>query len=288
MEKQKIYVVNNVNEFKEWCEKKIGDRMTADDYIELEQLDDREIHIVQRPILIENCIEYDVFTKMPIGWERNDLVSIRDVDIEKLLEEQIIEVLERKKDMLAFKVTDAKKFYSGISNDIKDNEFISMISMLGRQRNNPVIYLINYTDNDFKVLFRDGKINILRELPESVLDKEKILELFKKDIIACVKCEYNEKLKSMRFEKENYFLTDTKNNLRGIIIRSNTLKYVAMTHLRKTDNEYRQSELVYGFGKNESTAIKNLKSRLVSYLDHDTKKIINLYQKQIEKEDYGY
>ena len=206
MEKQKIYVVNNVNEFKEWCEKKIGDRMTADDYIELEQLDDREIHIVQRPILIENCIEYDVFTKMPIGWERNDLVSIRDVDIEKLLEEQIIEVLERKKDMLAFKVTDAKKFYSGISNDIKDNEFISMISMLGRQRNNPVIYLINYTDNDFKVLFRDGKINILRELPESVLDKEKILELFKKDIIACVKCEYNEKLKSMRFEKENYFL----------------------------------------------------------------------------------
>ena len=43
-----------------------------------------------------------------------------------------------------------------------------------------------------------------------------------------------------------------------------------------------------GLGKNEREAITNLKNRVASYLGHDTEKIINLYQKQIDKEDYDY
>lgn len=300
MKKQKIYAVNDIDKFKEWCEEKIGDRITAEDYIELEQFNDKEIHIVQclndnyiSPILIQNyignsVIKYDICIKESNGWETNNIMRLTGTDIKELIEEGVIEELERKKNILAFKVINAKQFYNEISNDIEDKEFISMISMIGRQRDNAIIYLINSEENDFKILFRDGKVNMLRELTESILDKEKILALLKEDIIANVKCEYSEKADIIKFEKQDYLLASTRNNWRGIVIRSNTNRCIATTYLKSPSDTPNRDKILAAYGKNESVAIKRLKDRLVRYLDHDTEKIINLYSKEIEKEDYDY
>ncbi len=289
MVKQKIYVVSDIDEFKEWCEEKIGDRITAEDYIELEKLNGKDVHIVQHPFdsysIGTSVIEYDIYAKKSNRWERNDIIKIVDIDIKELLEEDVIEELEEKKDILAFKVIDAKKFYNEILNDIEDLEFICMIYMIGRQRNNPDIYIINDASDYFKILFRDGKINLVRGLPESILNKEKVLALFRENIITGVKCEYIKKSNSIKFGEQQYFLTNGSNNLRGVTIREDKERYIATTYLKKPNSIVIPAR---GLGKNEREAITNLKNRVASYLGHDTEKIINLYQKQIDKEDYDY
>ena len=74
----KIYVVLNIDNFKKLCEEKLGENITADDFIALESLKKEQVHLVPKfKALIEKYYiranseeksDYDIYIKIKGNW----------------------------------------------------------------------------------------------------------------------------------------------------------------------------------------------------------------------------
>ena len=135
MEDMKVYVVLDIDNFKKLCEEKLGNRITADDFIALESLKKEQVHLVPRfKALIEKYYirvnseeksDYDIYIKIKDNWFKKDLIDITERDIEKLQDNNTIESLEEYeswKDTFAYKIIDEDKFNNNILPKLTDEE----------------------------------------------------------------------------------------------------------------------------------------------------------------------
>ena len=140
MKDLKIYVVSNIDKFKELCEKKLGKNITPENFIDMENFRNDKVHLVPRNIPYEilnyyvpnTLLRYDIYVEIQGEWKLMDITNIDEKDIEELLENNAIEDLEESKnwkDIFAYEVIDIKDFLKQVDGKITDKEMITLLSI---------------------------------------------------------------------------------------------------------------------------------------------------------------
>lgn len=296
MEDLKIYVVLNVDKFKDLCEKKLGKAITPEHFIDMENFRNEKVHLVPHNIphgilkyyANNKLSNYDIFVEIQNEWQLMNITEITDKDIEELVEDEVVVDLksfEEWKDIFAFEVTDIIEFFKESSEKITDKELISLISTWNRCIGNFEIFIIEDED-EYSILYKDGKINALRKLPYSTLDKEDVLNFLKNDLIENCKCKINNETNLINIENSTYLVKDFFGRLRGISLRQSTTgKYIARGII-KTNNrdEFHNWRMINTVGETETDAVQKLKEKLLDNL-HSPNITFKMYQHLLEKED---
>lgn len=291
MKDLKIYVVSNIDKFKELCEKKLGKNITPENFIDMENFRNDKVHLVPRNIPYEilnyyvpnTLLRYDIYVEIQGEWKLMDITNIDEKDIEELLENNTIEDLEESKkwkDIFAYEVIDIKDFLKQVDGKITDKEMISLLSI--QNNYNLDIFLIN-TDNEFSIMYKNHKANILRELPYTKLDDQDILDLIKNDVISSSRCQINNDFDSIKLENEKIEIHPSR-GMNNIFIRIRPDgKYDVRIRIRNGDL-YR-TNMVRAIGNTESQALKSLKERLFDRLNSPSI-TFKVYQHLLQEKDF--
>ena len=297
----KIYVVLNIDNFKKLCEEKLGENITADDFIALESLKKEQVHLVPKfKALIEKYYiranseeksDYDIYIKIKGNWFKKNLIEITERDIKELQDNNTIEDLEEYeswKNTFAYKIIDEDKFNDSILPKLTDEEIIAYSSILSRFNNeNNDIFLINYNDR-FKIFVRDAKINQLQLMPYNTLNKEDLLDFIKRDIIQYSKCRINEEKSLIKLDENTYFYTLSRRFAYGnrFLRQIRDGKYVARAFC---NDKFNNKRVIHAFGETEREAKEKLREKICLIMGHraeDTKKTMKVYEELMDKDDY--
>lgn len=301
MENFKIYVVSNIEKFKSFCEEKLGNNITADDYIALESFKEEQVHLVPkyRSIIDEYYIKpksqqeskFDIYLNIKDNWIKKNLIKILEDDIDELLDNDIIEGLEEHKDWVdtfAYKVIDQCKFNEKILPCLTDEESIAYLSILNRFYNNTTDIFIVSDNDKFKILVKDSKVGTLEILPYTTLEKYDLLNFIKKDIIEYCKCKINQEKSEITLDGINYSFGLSRRFAYGKMIKYvRDGKYVARGIYKDGSDNVK---VVHTFGRTEKEAIHRLREKmelLTGHTTENTKKTLDLYKDCIDdKNDY--
>lgn len=201
MEENKIYVVTNINKFKEVCEDKLGSNITADDFIELENFKDERVHLVPRYTsnkyyINPNSPQYDIYVKIQDKWYLKNIISITEQEIENLIDEDVIEdikTIKHWKNVVGFKVINNYSFYEKIFPTLTDDEAICVIKTLSKYskiNTNYNFYLI-FENTKAHIYLHDVSLNVSFKLPYTTVDKETLNYLIKNSITLNIPCKIN-------------------------------------------------------------------------------------------------
>lgn len=291
MKDLKIYVVSNIDKFKELCEKKLGKNITPENFIAMENFRNDRVHLVPRNIPYEllkyyipnTVLRYEIYVENQGKWILTDITSIDEKDIDELLENNAIEDLEESKnwkDIFAYEVIDIKDFLKQVDGKITDKEMITLLSI--QDNYNLDIYLIN-TDNEFSILYKNHKTNTLRELPYTKFDEQEILDLIKNDVISSSRCQIKNDFDSIKLENEKFEILSSR-GINNIFIRIRPDgKYDIRTRIRNGDF-YRPS-MVRAIGDTEAQALKSLKTKLFDRLNSPSI-TFKVYQHLLQEKDF--
>lgn len=274
MDKPKIYVVMNANKLKDLCEKRLGNDITADNYIDLEGFRDEKIYLIKKDfpdaIYIGTDIpQYDMYINVQDEWKLNNIVNITDTDIEELLENHDIEdikIYRNWKEVLGYKILSNQTFCRRILPLLTDEDSIRAIKMLSR---NPKItdrvYLVY--DNDCAYIYINT-YNISYKLPQTVLSKECLSDIIQYEAVENISCKINEDNKLIKFDNKTMHIMSSKPLTIRVLQRNN--RYVIRTYIRDIPGYSTKNINVFGNTKEEAIY------RLRHIMEDDfSKKVIN-------------
>lgn len=105
MEDLKIYIVMDANKFKNLCKEKLGDKITVDDFIVLDSINDERIHLVPKYSVFiqkhyihsipQDRADFDIYIKLKDRWVQKNFVKIKHEDIKELVSNNTIVDLEK-------------------------------------------------------------------------------------------------------------------------------------------------------------------------------------------------
>lgn len=247
MEEQKIYVVMNINRFKGLCLEKLGDEITADDFIDMESFKSEKVHLIPHPLpnnylVGPNIRNYDIYINLQEKWQEKNIVNITNSDIEELLEDDAledIETYEKWKETLCFKVDKKECFYDKIFPLLSDTEAISLIKTLTRTHKINVEYnfYIVYEEDTANIYIHNSFINTVYKFPFTTLDKDELSDLIKDEIVSNCECKINEESESIKLDNKLSNIGPERGFLRDIRILKTQDYYMIREPFR---NSYRE------------------------------------------------
>lgn len=300
MEKPKIYVVMNVNKFKKLCEEKLGDDITANDFIDMEIFKNEKVHLIpnhlpNRYIVGPNIRHYNIYINLQEEWKEKNIVNITERDIEELLEDNAIEDIETHehwKEILGFKVVDKQSFYDNILPSLTDEEAIGLLKTLSRSYKINVdhIFYLVYDKDIFYIYIHDSRANTSYKLPHTTLDKENLTDLIKQNSVNNITCKINEHSKLINFDGNISNICVMSGFSQGIKILKKNNRYIIREYIR--DGLLNPIGHIGVIGSTEKEAIhkfrnaltENLLSRNI-YGHKDTSKTFEMYKHVIKSQE---
>lgn len=300
MEESKIYIVLNATRFKELCEEKLGDEITADNYIEMEKFRNEKISLVPQNIPNKYYINldvprYNIFVNIQDKWKLNNIINLTDDDIEELLDDDAIEDIETYrhwKETLAFKVTDKETFYNDILPSLTDEEAISVLKRLYQRNRGNVEYnfYLVYDEDRCHIYIHDSKFNTSYKIPYTTLDKEQLTNLIKEESVETISCKINEETDYINFEDNISNIRRVNGFSHGIRIYKINDRYVIRDTLRE---DYYKRYSMSVSGSTERETIHKYREVLTSNLlnkrlfEHkDVARTMDMYKHVIEDKEY--
>lgn len=291
MEENKIYVVTNINRFKELCEFKLGSNITADDFIEMENFKDEKVHLVPRYAsnkyyIHPNRSQYDIYVKIQDEWHLKNIINITEQEIEDFIEEDVIEDIETNKhwkNVVGFKVLNKYSFYEKIFPTLTDKEAICVIKTLSKYakiNTNYNFYLI-IENNKTHIYLHNDSINVSFKLPYTTIDKENLNYLIRNSIILNIPCKINHYDELIKFNNEtsdiglreglsaniNFYERNNRYMIRDVIRNyfSNNLKriYVTGSTEKEALHKLRNTLSEHFFNKDISPTLEMYKHLLI-------------------------
>lgn len=299
MEENKIYVVINEDSFKEFCEEKLGEDITADDYINMEKFKNEKIHLVphyfpNKYYIRPNSTKYDIYINIQDEWEINNIVNITEDDIEELLDDNSIEDIETHKhwkDILGFKVIDRQSFVESLLPSLTDEEAIRLIKILSRSyKTTSYSFYLIYDKESCNIYIHDNRFNNSYKLPFTTLDKEDLTNLIRQNSIRNINCKINENGKLINFDDNISDIVITPHYSQGIRILKRDDRYIIRDYIR--DNYFNPVKHITVVGSTEKEAIHKFRVALTeSFLNKDRfghkdiLKTLEMYQHIIESHE---
>ena len=270
MEFYKPFVVLNADKFIELCEKKLGDNITADDYILFESFKDEKIHLVPRftyILYIENRkINYDIYINIKNEWIEKNIVDIDCKDVEELLDDDVvvnIEDYEKFKNKIAFQITNNALFIDKFFEKLTDSEACAFSK---KSKHN--IFLIE-DKNSYTIYVENEKICALDILPFTKLDKNDILYLINNDAIKNVKCKVNSEDAIINISNTNFNIMINHRDLQEPLVLARNNRYVAKTNVKINDS-MSLNKIVTAYGNTPVEAKQRLKEKIQNLLSRET------------------
>lgn len=300
MEESKIYIVLNANRFKELCEEKLGDEITADNYIEMEKLRNEKISLVPQNIPNKYYINldvprYNIFVSIQDKWKLNNIVNLTDDDIEELLDDDAIEDIETYrhwKETLAFKITDKETFYDDILPSLTDEEAIGVIKRIYQRHRCHVDYnfYLVYDEDCCHIYIHDSRTNTSYKIPYTTLDKEQLTNLIKEESVENVSCKINENTEYINFEDNISDIRRVNSFSHGIRLYKVNNRYVIRDTIR--DDYFKRYGMTVS-GSTEKETIHRYREVLTrnflnkKLLGHqDIARTMDMYKHIIEDKEY--
>lgn len=300
MEESKIYIVLNATRFKELCEEKLGDEITADNYIEMEKFRNEKISLVPQNIPNKYYINldvprYNIFVNIQDKWKLNNIINLTDDDIEELLDDDAIEDIETYrhwKETLAFKVTDKETFYNDILPSLTDEEAVSVLKRLYQRNRGNVEYnfYLVYDEDRCHIYIHDSKFNTSYKIPYTTLDKEQLTNLIKEESVETISCKINEETDYINFEDNISNIRRVNGFSHGIRIYKVNDRYVIRDTLRE---DYYKRYSMSVSGSTERETIHKYREVLTSNLlnkrlfaHKDVARTMDMYKHVIEDKEY--
>lgn len=268
MENSKIYIVLDVDKFNDFCEEKLGKNITADDFISMETFRNEKVHLVPkfRTYYMNGISKYDIFVNIHNEWEEKNIVSITDNDIEELLKSDIIQdekEFKKWKNTFSYEVSDLVEFFKYADGKLSDKEMLALLA--SNERNNFNIFIVNLK-NEYIIMFKDRKLDILRTLPNVRLKQKDILDLINNDVLISNKCKINYEDNFIKLDDKLFDISSINKGFPSIHIRIRPDgNYDVRIHLSNTDP--RQLSIVRSIGKTEKDALCSLKQKLLNRLN---------------------
>lgn len=280
MENCKIYVVTNVNKLKELFEEKLSSNITADNYIDMENMRNEKVHLVERNVpegySTNDETIYDIYIHSQNGWKLNNIAEITDSDIQNLYLNCSIENIEdykHWKNVTGFKVIDTEKFYSKIFDLLTDRETIGLINMVNRcfkVKTDYEFYII--CENGISNVYINEKIrNIAYKLPYTDINKEDLSDFIKNGIISSKDCKINKNTDRINFDGITSIIGLEYTLLRGIRVYPRGDYYIARTPVRTKG--FHERRVLHVVGPTERDALHGLSKKLTELFMHDNKDI---------------
>lgn len=272
MENSKIYVVLDIDKFNNFCEEKLGSDITADDFISMETFRNEKVHLVPKygaasiNYYTTGKSKYNIFVNIHNDWEEKNIVSITDIDIEKLLEDEIIQdekEFEKWENTFSYEVSSLVEFCKYVDDKFSDKEMLSLLST--NNRSNFDIYTVKIK-NEYVIMYKDSKFDILRILPNARLTQKEILDLINNDVLISDKCKINYENNSIKLDNKLFAISSTNKGFPRINMRLRPDGYYDVRIRTNNTNPY-QISMVHAVGKTEQDALRLLKNKLLNSLN---------------------
>ena len=301
MKNFKIYVVTDVEKFKSFCEEKLGNNITADDYITLESFKEEQIQLIPKYYSMKDKYYisltskqesiFNIYLNIKNNWIKKNLINILENDIDDLLDDDIIEDLEEHKnwvDIFAYKIINQDKFNEKILPCLTDEEAIAYLSVLNRSYNNTTDIFIVSDNDKFKILVKNTKVGKIEILPYTTLEKYDLLNFIKKDVISYCKCKINKEEGEINLDGIHYDFELSQRFAYGRMIRPvREDKYVARGIY---NDKLGNAKVTHAFGRTGKETIHKLREKMEKLSGHSaksTQKTIDLYNDHIDTQcDY--
>lgn len=248
MKDLKVYIVKNVDDLKKLCEKKLGDTISAEDYIEMERFKNENVYLVphvphgNRTYLQER---YDIYNATKNNGRLENIIAITLDDIDKLLSHDSIEDLrdyQNWKTILGFKVVDTRRFYDKLFKIVSPEEFIAIINILNRTnkaRYNYEFYIAR-DDKTTNIYMKNEKTGFAYKLPHTELNDIDLSYLIKNSIVETIDCRTKD-TNEMNFAGRLCYILPDNTFLRNFSIEKKNRGYIAKAIIRgnaKTSDKY--------------------------------------------------
>ena len=213
MENLKIYVVLDIDKFNNFCEEKLGSDITANDFISMESFRNEKVHLVPKygtttfNYYISGKSKYNIFVNIRNEWEEKNIVSITDKDIERLLEDDIIQDekdFKKWENTFSYEVSNLAEFCKYVDGKFSDKEMLLLLS--NNSRSNFDIYTVKIK-NEYVIMYKDSKIDILRILPNARLTQKEVLDLINNDVLISDKCKINYEDNSIKLDNKLFAIS---------------------------------------------------------------------------------
>lgn len=287
MENSKIYVILDVDKFNNFCEEKLGSNITADDFISMESFRNEKVHLVPKygtvvtiNYYLHGKSKYNIFVNIRNEWEEKNIVSITDADIEKLLEDDIIQdekEFKKWENTFAYEVSSLVDFCKYVDGKFSDKEMLLLLS--NNTRSNFDIYTVKIK-NEYVIMYKDSKFDILRILPNARLTQKEILDLINNDVLISDKCKINYENNSIKLDNKLFEISSMNRGFPRINMRLRPDGYYDVRIRTNNTNPY-QTSMIRSVGKTEQDALRSLKQKLLNSLNAPSV-TIRAYQHLIE------
>lgn len=271
MENSKIYVILDIDKFNNFCEEKLGSDITADDFIYMESFRNEKVHLVPKygattNYYITGKSKYNILVNVRNEWEEKNIVSITDRDIERLLEDDIIQdekEFKKWEKTFSYEVSNLVEFYKYVDGKFSDKEMLLLLS--NNNRSNFDIYTVKIK-NEYVIMYKDSKIDILRILPNARLTQKEILDLINNDVLISDKCKINYEDNSIKLDNKLFAISSMNKVFPRINMMLRPDGYYDVRIRANNTNPYKVS-MVRAVGKTEQDALRSLKNKLLNSLN---------------------
>lgn len=287
MKELKIFVITNVEKFKELCERKLGTNITAEDYIEMATFKNEHVFLVPQvlPTILGSYVteKYDIYNTHPEDGKVSNIVEINEDDITKLFYSGSLEDMKSHyewKNTLGFKVTDMNCFYKKLLKILTPEEIVAVQNVLNRSdkaKYKYEFYIIS-NEKDSTIYMNNEIRNLAYKLPYTNLCNNDLSYFIKNSIVKTIDCK-TKNTNLLKFEDKVYRIAPDDCFLRCFHLYKHTDRYEAKATI-KGENIHKNRSF-HAWGKTEQEAKEKLQKKLNKALAHGDIKITSELYKDL-------